>query len=390
MRHVVGTYRTPIGAVGEVGQDFIRASLFLGGPGRMTDENLVAGDCITRPLHIERTGNRNAAHAFEVRRHVVVPDSFNNTFLNQRIFQECRSKLSCAGLHRHADLEMRIGGRSAAEHDLFFAGRNGEQVEPLNIEPEIELAFPLEAQIFVVSAPLQGDRNLIFAVHREQVAHEGAAARAGRSGFAHSIELNEPMRNGIGLIGHGHRGIADGGPADLACRRKVPFQQYGRYLQHVSDVVEAVADVVGRQQFRDVNLQRQQITNGIPVLRSVEPMERGASRIGLNLRQAIAPGLDILDERIVGGCIGPRHAGRWHRAVAQLARQLLPSDAVGFEIGDVQGVQVQPCRWRGTPMTADAIFIQCRARGGRGRGGGILRRQCCRGKENRARECHAY
>ncbi len=77
--------------------------------------------------------------------------------------------------------------------------------EPLIVEPEIELAFPLEAQIFVVSAPLHGDRNLVFAVHREQVAHDAAAARADRRGFVQTIELNEPMRDGIGLIGHGHR-----------------------------------------------------------------------------------------------------------------------------------------------------------------------------------------
>ena len=80
--------------MGEGGQDFFRASLLLGGPGRMTDEDLVAGDCFTRPLHIERTGNRNAAHPFKVRLHHVVPDPFDNAFLNYGIFQERRSKFS--------------------------------------------------------------------------------------------------------------------------------------------------------------------------------------------------------------------------------------------------------------------------------------------------------
>src|SRR3989442_14579916 len=129
---------------------------------------------------------------------------------------------------------MRIGRCSPAEHDIFLgASRNGEQLEPLIVEPEIELAFPPEAQVCVVSTPLQGDRNLIIAIYREQVADDGATARADRRSFAQTIELYEPVRNGIGLIGHGDRGIADGGPADLACRRKIPLHQYGRYLQHV-------------------------------------------------------------------------------------------------------------------------------------------------------------
>src|ERR1700688_224713 len=98
------------------------------------------------------------------------------------------------------DPKVRIGGRSAAKHNLLLTGRNGEQLKPLIIEPEIKLAFPLEAQIFVVSVPLQSDRNLIFAVHRKVVVNGGAATRTDRRGFAQTIVLNEPVRNGIGLI----------------------------------------------------------------------------------------------------------------------------------------------------------------------------------------------
>jgi hypothetical protein len=85
----------------------------------MTDEDPVAADRVTRTLHTERTADGNAGHAFEVHRHVVVADPFDDAFPEHRIFQECRSKLSCAGFHRHADLEMRIGSDSSAEHDLF-------------------------------------------------------------------------------------------------------------------------------------------------------------------------------------------------------------------------------------------------------------------------------
>jgi hypothetical protein len=43
-------------------------------------------------------------------------------------------------------------------------------------------------------------------------------------------------------------------PADFARRRQVAFHQYRRNLQRVSDVVEAVAEVVGRQHLVDVDL----------------------------------------------------------------------------------------------------------------------------------------
>jgi hypothetical protein len=204
--------------MGERRQDLVRARLLLGGRHWMTDENPVACDRVTRPLHVERTGDGDAGDALEVRRHHVVADPFDDAFLEQRIFQERRCQLSPPGFHRHADLEMRVGRRSAAEHHLLRVGRDGEELEPAIVEPEIELAFPLEAQIFVVSVPAQGHRDLVFAVHRKQVLDDCAAARANGRGLARTIGLNEPMRHVIGLIGHGQRGIAHRSPADLACR----------------------------------------------------------------------------------------------------------------------------------------------------------------------------
>ena len=98
LRHVVGAHGPPIGTVGEVRQDFLRAAHFVGSPGRMTDENLVAGDCVPRSFDIERARNGNAAHAFEVGLHVVVTDLIDNAFLKQCIFQEDCTDRTRAGL----------------------------------------------------------------------------------------------------------------------------------------------------------------------------------------------------------------------------------------------------------------------------------------------------
>jgi hypothetical protein len=137
---------------------------------------------------------------------------------------------------------------SAAGYDLVRVaiGRDGEHFEPLIVEPQIKLALPVHAQDFFVSASLQVDRNLVFRVHRETMANCSAATRANRRIFAHAIELLERALNCVGLILHRHRGIAHSRAADLACRRQLALLQERRYRQHVSDIVEAVADVVGR------------------------------------------------------------------------------------------------------------------------------------------------
>src|SRR5438093_3903624 len=128
--------------VGEVRQDFFRASLFLGARGRTANENLLAARCGTWPLHLKWAGNVNGAYAFEVGPHLIFANSFNNAFLKHRILQERRSKLMRAGLHRQADLKMRVRGSSLAEPGRTLIAGNGEQLKPLIIEPQIELAFP--------------------------------------------------------------------------------------------------------------------------------------------------------------------------------------------------------------------------------------------------------
>src|SRR5215472_7121105 len=91
-----------------------------------------------------------------------------------------------------------------------------------------------------------------FAIDREEVANNRPAARADRRFLVQPIELLEPVRNRIGLILHRHRGIADSRPGDFARRCQIAFHQQGRYAQNVADIVEAVTDVVGRQQVVDV------------------------------------------------------------------------------------------------------------------------------------------
>jgi hypothetical protein len=71
-------------------------------------------------------------------------------------------------------------------------------------------------------------------------------------------------------------------------------------------------------------------------------MEHGAAGDGPSVHQAVAFALYCLDHDLVGGLIGPRRAGRRHRAGPQHAQQRLPRGTALVEIGEVQVLKVQP------------------------------------------------
>ena len=222
-RQIVRSNRSAVGAAREARDDLLRAGRFVGGRRRMAEENPVAARRVARPLHIVGTGDRNVAHAFEEVRLA----GFWNTFDLDRVFEEGRNKRSRARFHRDADFEMRIriAPRSVDHLARALIGGDGEQLEPLAIEPQVQLAFPLEPQELIEPAPLQADRDLILAIDREAVANGCPASRAERHRFAHAFELNESSRNVVGLIGDRKLRIARCERADLGCRREIAFQQ---------------------------------------------------------------------------------------------------------------------------------------------------------------------
>ena len=108
------------------------------------------------------------------------------------------------------------------------------------------------------------------------MAHRDAAARTQRQVLAHPLVLDQEARK---LIVRGHRlcvAIADRAAADLARRGEIALHQHRRDSEHVADIVEAVTGIVRRQHLAHVDIERQQIANGVGVFGAVEPMERRA------------------------------------------------------------------------------------------------------------------
>ncbi len=74
--------------------------------------------------------------------------------------------------------------------------------------------------------------------------------------------------------------VADGLAADVPGRRKVALHQRGRHPKNVGDIVETAAFIVRRQQRAGIDVQRQQIMDGIRIFGTIQPMHGRASRIG--------------------------------------------------------------------------------------------------------------
>ena len=148
---------------------------------------------------------------------------------------------------RHLDL---LAGGGVAEQD---AERLGEEVEPEHV----------------------------VAVGREGVQHREAAARAERRAVG-AGQLRRRLRQAVGGLAGRAVGVAHGQRRDPAGGAQVAFEQRRREGLRVGDVVEAVADGVGRQQRRRRRRRR-------PAGRA----RRGRTRRGSAAGTAASPGLGL-------------------------------------------------------------------------------------------------
>ena len=120
------------------------------------------------------------------------------------------------------------------------------------------------------------NRELVLAVRREVVAGDDAAARA----EGHAVEalvLRGVARRQIGGLGR-RLPVADRHAGDARRRRRVRLEQRRRDRQRPGDVVEAVGRIVGRQQRGGVDLQVEQIADGVGVLGAVQSMQDDRAR----------------------------------------------------------------------------------------------------------------
>ncbi len=134
-----------------------------------------------------------------------------------------------------------------------------------------------------------GNANLehVLAVDRKVVLNRDAGARIEGQIVADPLVARPLQRIALGVVNifdRLQRDVADGEPADSARRRHVALEQRGRRRQHGRDVVEPVSGIVDRQPRARLDVDGQQVANGVAVLGAVQPMDRRAPRIRLRGR----------------------------------------------------------------------------------------------------------
>ena len=127
-------------------------------------------------------------------------------------------------------------------------------------------------------------------------------------------------------------------------------------------------DAVGRQQRRDVDVEGQQVANGVGVFRPVQAMQRRRVEVGAGRRRAVEARFEIAGEGVEHGALGPPRAARRHHARADLADDLFPRRRVLPDVFEIHPVEQQAAGLQPLVVTGDAVLIeQRRLLRGRGR-----------------------
>ena len=239
---------------------------------------------------------------------------------------------------------------------------DGQGVDQLAVEPDLELMPVQEAAHLTVVGPQQEDPHRVLAVEREVVLYGQPAAGGERQLVADAPVLAQVLVHLVDIGGRLQGGIAHREAADLARRGEIALGQHRRHRQDVGDVVEAEAGIIGREQRRRVDLQVEQVADRVGVLRAVQSMDGVApARIRIASRRRVDPAREPRRKGLVGRFVGARPRGRRHGPGPEFPDDLLP----GFRLvgivagaGQVELLQREAGRERPVVVAADAVTVQ--------------------------------
>ena len=376
---VRGARRPPVGAADEGRQDLLGAGVLVAGAARPADEDAAAARRVAGPGRVVGAVDTQAADVGmegEARQPSRLDGAAQERVVQVETGREVR------GEERDAD-GVRTGGDREPQVDGELAGAAPEPPDPQRVVP-VDEGRPLavEEDLELLAAHLAEGPGVahvahvhrhhpehVLAVGGEEMLDAQPAAGAERQPL-HVVVLGGVLGDAVDGLGRGGD-VADGEPADAGRRRQVGLDEGRRQAQGPRLVVEPPARVVGGQQPRGVDLDRQQVPDDVGVLgavQAVQPRRREAAH-----RVAVELGLEPLGQGGVGFGIGTRRAGRRHHAGPQPPNAPLEDLGVVRHAGQIDGVPhdagVASDR-RPLVVTADAVLVQQRARVRRGQGGG--------------------
>ena len=152
--------------------------------------------------------------------------------------------------------------------------------------------------------------------------------------------LDHREARAVEFVGRGRHRLR----GDLLGDREEAFEVDGRERQHVADVVEAVARVVGREVGGEILVEVAEVADRVVELHPVEAADRDVARIRLRLRDG--GGEELMDGRLERLDLGGRGADldldRRHLAGGDLGDHLAPDALVAEEARVVlEGLEVQ-------------------------------------------------
>ena len=133
------------------------------------------------------------------------------------------------------------------------------------------------------------------------------------------LRLLVPRRREVGLTARARIGPTDGAHGDLPRRTDVLLDERRRDLQSARDVVEVLDLFVLRQELRAVDLEREQIADGVGVFLAIQAMRHDRLIAMVRRGRFIERVLEPRHERGELGFVGPRLFRRRHGMTAQLA-----------------------------------------------------------------------
>ena len=258
---------------------------------------------------------------------------------------------------RITELVARVAGRRL--HVLRLLAAEDEGPHERAVEPDLELVARPHAAHVVHVVPVQPDRQVVLAVDGKEVANADPAPGAERHVVARPIVLHQENRHPVDVGAGPERRLPHREPGDFASRREIALHQGRRDRQDVGHVVEAVlVDVVRRQERRHVDVERQQIPDGVGVLGAVQAVKRlRAPRVGMRGGVAVDLGLQPAGQGVVGGRRGARPARRRHGPRPELRDDLLPDVGARPDLREVAPVEGQTGRAQAVVVAGCAVAV---------------------------------
>ena len=235
-------------------------------------------------------------------------------------------------------------------------GDDVEQPQALAVEQHLDHVGVAQALDVLVPVAGQPHLDLVLAVEGEVVVDDHAAAGAERQPVEVPL-LGQVRAQDDDAASRDDGRAADGEPADLLRGREVPLHQSRRQLDH-PHVVEAVARVVAGQQGVHVDVEGQEVADGVAVLGAIQAPERlRPPRVRRCVGAGVERGLDVREQPLVGGRLGPRRPRRGHGPGPELADYPLPHLGVAGHVVEGRRLERQSALQRPVVVAAEAVAV---------------------------------